>query len=53
MEVVIDKFDFIWSLLALGFTIGIVVFVVGAAAKIGWKFAPYAIAIAAIAWIFF
>jgi hypothetical protein len=51
-EFMVDKFDMFVGLLQLGFTIGVVVFVIAAAAKIGWKIAPYALGAALLAWLF-
>jgi len=52
-ELVVDKFDLILSLLSMGFTIGVVLFVMVAAIRIGWTIAPWALAIAFLAWVFF
>lgn len=52
-ELIVDKFDMLVGLLQLGFTIGVVVFVIVAAAKIGWKVAPWALGAALLAWLFF
>jgi hypothetical protein len=52
-ELVIDKLDMIWALLSMGFTIGLVVFVIVAAARIGWSLAPWVLGAAAIAWLLF
>ena len=43
--------DSLLSLLALGFSIAVVWMVIAAGFKIGWKLAPYVLAIAFIAWI--
>ena len=52
-ELIVDKFDMIMNLLSIGFTIGIVVFVIVAAAKIGWKLAPWVLGLGFIAWMLF
>jgi hypothetical protein len=52
-EIMIDKFDMILGLLSMGFTIGVVLFVMVAAIRIGWKIAPWALAIGFIAWVLF
>jgi len=49
----VDKLDMIQGLLAMGFSIGIVIFVIVAAAKIGWKLAPWVLGLGFIAWLFF
>jgi hypothetical protein len=49
----VDKFDMILSLLGMGFTIGVVLFVMVAAIRIGWTIAPWALAIGFIAWLLF
>jgi len=49
----VDKLDMIQGLLAMGFSIGIVIFVIVAAAKIGWKMAPWVLGLGFIAWLFF
>jgi hypothetical protein len=49
----VDKLDMIMGLLSAGFTIGIVIFVIVAAAKIGWKLAPWVLGLGFIAWLFF
>ena len=50
---VYDKLDLIGDLLSMGFTIAIVVAVIIAGVKLGWKAWPWILGIAAIAWIFF
>ena len=49
----VDKLDMIQGLLAMSFSIGIVIFVIVAAAKIGWKLAPWVLGLGFIAWLFF
>jgi hypothetical protein len=52
-EVIVDKFDMIMGLLSAGFTIGIVIFVIVAAARVGWKLAPWVLGLGFLAWLFF
>jgi len=40
IEFLMDKLDIVLALLAMGFTIGLVVAVVFAGARIGWKLWP-------------
>jgi|TARA_B100000902_G_scaffold278318_1_gene264207 uncharacterized membrane protein len=49
----VDKMDIVQALLAMGFTIGLVVIVIVAAAKIGWKLAPWILGAGLIAWLLF
>ena len=48
-----DKMDIVQSLLAMGFSIGLVVVVIVAAARIGWKLAPWMLGVGLIAWLLF
>ena len=48
-----DKMDIVMALLAMGFTIGLVVLVIVAAARIGWKLAPWMLGAGLIAWLLF
>ena len=48
-----DKMDIVQSLLAMGFTIGLVVVVIVAAARTGWKLAPWMLGVGLIAWLLF
>jgi len=41
------------DLLMMGFEIGVVLFIIVAAARIGWKVAPWAIGIALLLYFFF
>jgi hypothetical protein len=52
-ELVADKFDIFLGLLALGFSIAMVVIVIVAAAKIGWKLAPWILGLGFLAWFMF
>ena len=52
-EIIVDKFDMIMGLLSAGFTIGIVIFVIVAAARVGWKLAPWVLGLGFLAWLFF
>jgi hypothetical protein len=52
-EVIVDKFDMIMGLLSAGFTIGIVIFVIVAAARVGWKLAPWVLGLGFLAWLLF
>jgi len=51
-EIMVDKFDMILGLLQLGFTVGVVVFVIVAAARIGWSIAPWVFGAAFLAYLF-
>jgi len=44
--------DILQVLIIAGFTIGVVLAVVGGAIKIGWKFAPWIVLGAGIIWFF-
>jgi len=46
-----DKGDMIFGLLAMGFSIAMVVIVIVAAARIGWAIAPWVLGIGLIAWL--
>ena len=49
-ELLWDKWDIFTSLLALGFGIAMVVVVVVAGARLGWRFWPWVLGAGAIAW---
>ena len=51
-EFIMDKWEIIVSLLALGFTIAVVVAVISAGARLGWKFMPWILAAGVLAWLF-
>ena len=48
-----DKMDIVQALLAMGFSIGLVVVVIVAAARIGWKLTPWMLGVGLIAWLLF
>ena len=48
-----DKADLLLGLLAMGFSIAMVVIVVVAAASVGWKLAPWILGLGLIAWLIF
>ena len=52
MELVVDKWDVFVNLLGVGFTIAIVVVVLAAAVKIGWRLAPWILAAGFLAFMF-
>ena len=49
-ELLWDKWDLLVSLVALGFGIALVVVVVAASVRLGWRFWPWILALGAIAW---
>ena len=53
VEVAFDKLSLIGDLLSMGFTIALVVAVIIAGVKLGWKAWPWILGISAIAWLFF
>ncbi len=53
VEVTFDKLSLIGDLLSMGFTIALVVAVIIAGVKLGWKAWPWILGISAIAWLFF
>ena len=53
VEVAFDKLSLIMDLLSMGFTIALVVAVIIAGVKLGWKAWPWILGIGAIAWLFF
>lgn len=50
-EIMWDKFDIFLSLLALGFGIALVVVVVTASVRLGWKLWPWVLLVGFIAWL--
>lgn len=44
--------DALQPLIVLGFTIGVVLAVIGGAIRMGWKFAPYIVLFALLVWFF-
>lgn len=53
VELAFDKLSLIGDLLSMGFTIALVVAVIIAGVKLGWKAWPWILGISAIAWLFF
>ena len=51
-EFIMDKFDIIMTLLALGFSIALVVVVVTASVKAGWRLWPWVLVAGFLAWVF-
>jgi hypothetical protein len=50
-ELLWDKWDMMISLLALGFGIALVVVVVTASVRLGWRFWPWILLAGVIAWL--
>lgn len=50
IEHAIDKWDIIVALLAMGFGIAAVVVVIVASVRMGWRYAPIILLVAALAW---
>jgi len=50
-ELVYDKLDLILHLLAMGFTIGVVVAVIVAGIRLGWKLMPYVVVAGILAFL--
>ena len=48
-----DKWDIFVHMLAVGFTIALVVVVIVASIRLGWKFWPWILGLGALAFIFF
>lgn len=51
-EILWDKLDMFTSLLAMGFSIALVVVVVVASVKLGWRFWPWVLGAGLLAWLF-
>jgi len=51
-ELLVDKWDVFVNLLAMGFTIALVVTVIVASIKLGWKYWPWVLAAGALAFLF-
>ena len=51
LEFIYDKMDMILSLLALGFSIALVVVVITASVRLGWKLWPWILGIGLLAFI--
>jgi hypothetical protein len=49
-EILWDKMDIFISLLALGFSIALVVVVIVAGVRLGWRLWPWVLAVGALAW---
>ena len=49
-EILWNKMDILISLLALGFSIALVVVVITAGVRLGWRLWPWVLAVGAIAW---
>ena len=50
-ELLWDKWDIFTSLLALGFGVALVVVVVVAGARLGWRYWPWILGIGFLAWL--
>ena len=50
-ELLWDKWDMFTSLLALGFGVALVVVVIVAGARLGWRYWPWILGIGFIAWL--
>ena len=50
-ELLWDKWDLLLSLVALGFGIALVVVVIVASVRLGWRFWPWILVFGAIAWL--
>ena len=50
-ELLWDKWDMLISLLALGFGVALVVVVIVASVRLGWRFWPWILLIGLIAWL--
>ena len=48
-----DKWDIFVQMLGLGFTIALVVVVIVASMKLGWKYWPWVLGVGALAFLFF
>ena len=51
LELLYDKWDMLVSLLGMGFSIALVVVVLVAAVKLGWRFWPWVLGVGLIAWM--
>ena len=52
LEFWVDKWDLFTGLLALGFGIALVVVVITASIRLGWRLWPWVFAVGLLAWIF-
>ena len=50
-EIIYDKWDMLVSLLGMGFSIALMVVVIVAAVRIGWRFWPWVLGVGFIAWL--
>ena len=51
LELLYDKWDMLISLLGMGFSIALVVVVIVAAVKLGWRFWPWVLGVGLLAWM--
>tara|TARA_B100001287_G_scaffold252208_1_gene233984 strand:- start:2365 stop:2556 length:192 start_codon:yes stop_codon:yes gene_type:complete len=51
LELLYDKWDMLVSLLGMGFSIALVVVVIVAAVKLGWRFWPWVLGVGLLAWM--
>ncbi len=51
LELLYDKWDMLVSLLGMGFSIALVVVVIVAAIKLGWRFWPWVLGVGLLAWM--
>ena len=51
LELLVDKWDMAMNLVAMGFSIALVIVVIVAAVKFGWRFWPWVLAIGLLAYI--
>ena len=53
LEFLVDKWDIFLGLLALGFGVAVVIAIVAAGARLGWRLWPYVLAAGFIGWMIF
>ena len=51
LELLYDKWNMLVSLLGMGFSIALVVVVIVAAVKLGWRFWPWVLGVGLLAWM--
>ena len=51
IDLLVDKWDMAISLLAMGFSIALVVIIITASVRAGWRFWPWVLALGFIAWM--
>ena len=51
LELLYDKWDMLVSLLGMGFSIALIVVVIVAAVKLGWRFWPWVLGVGLLAWM--